>query len=224
MAAFVIEGRTVEVFPGAVPGSPVVYLNTCEQEGEAVCRQLRAGGCPDLSLVAVGGLDWSRDMAPWDCPPISAKAAPCTGGADEYLAVLLHRIMPAAEQLVPGSPAWRGIAGYSLGGLFAVYALCRTDVFARAASVSGSLWFPGIGGYLLAHPPLRRPDCIYFSLGDREDRTRNPFLRAVRQNTEQIAAFYAGQGVDTVFQLNPGSHFRDVPQRTAAGLRWMAGR
>ena len=38
MAAFVIEGRTVEVFPGAVPGSPVVYLNTCEQEGEAVCR------------------------------------------------------------------------------------------------------------------------------------------------------------------------------------------
>ena len=57
-----------------------------------------------------------------------------------------------------------------------------------------------------------------------ENKTFDALLQPVRQNTEQIAAFYAGQGVDTVFQLNPGSHFRDVPQRTAAGLRWMAGR
>lgn len=39
-----------------------------------------------------------------------------------------------------------GIAGYSLAGLFALYALYKTDVFTRVASMSGSLWFPGIMG------------------------------------------------------------------------------
>ena len=66
---------------------------------------------------------------------------------------------------MPGAPRWRGIAGYSLAGLFAVYALYRTDVFARAASVSGSLWFPGFREYVFSHTPLCRPDCVYFSLG-----------------------------------------------------------
>ena len=62
-----------------------------------------------------------------------------------------------------------------------MYALCNTDAFSRAASVSGSLWFPGFKEYVLSHPPIHRPDCVYFSLGDRESKTRNPVLQTVQE-------------------------------------------
>lgn len=160
-------------------------------------------------------------MAPWDIPPISKKDTPCTGGADSYLGLLLSKIIPEAEKQISGTPVWRGIAGYSLAGLFAVYAMYQTDAFSRIASMSGSLWFPGIKEYIFSHEEKRKPDCLYFSLGDKENKTRNPFLKCVRQNTEQIEAFYRGKEIDTVFWLNPGNHFQDAVARSADGIAWI---
>lgn len=221
MRSFTIGQKQIDVFPGAEPGSPVVYLNTYGREGAQVLRLLQESGCRDLSLVAVSGLAWNHDMAPWDIPPISANDTPCTGGAGAYLRLLLEKIMPEAEDALPGKPVWRGIAGYSLAGLFAVYAVYQTDVFSRVGSISGSLWFPGIREYIFSHTLSRKPDCMYFSLGDKESRTRNPFLKCVQENTEAIRTFYERQGINTAFQLNPGNHFKDGALRTAAGIRWI---
>ena len=123
--------------------------------------------------------------------------------------------------MTPSMPRWRGIVGYSLAGLFALYSLYQTDLFSCAASVSGSLWFPGIKEYLVSHKPKRRPDCLYFSLGEKESKTRNPILKNVRQNTEAISAFYQSQGIHTVFHLNPGNHYDHAAERTAAGICWL---
>ena len=122
------------------------------------------------------------------------------------------------------SPAGRGIAGYSLAGLFALYAIYRTDVFSRVGCTSGSLWFPGFKEYIFSHEPKRRPDCIYFSLGEKEAKTRNPVLKTVQENTEEIQAFYQSKGIDTVFQLNPGNHFVQGIERTIAGIQWLLNR
>lgn len=62
-------------------------------------------------------------MVPWDNPPIFKNAEPCTGGADDYLRLLTDKIMPTAEKEIHGSLRWQGIAGYSLTGLFALYAI-----------------------------------------------------------------------------------------------------
>ena len=59
--------------------------------------------------------------------------------------------------------------------------------------------------YIFSHKLKRQPDCMYFSLGDKERKTRNPVLRSVRQNTEEIQAFYQDKGIETVFQLSPGN-------------------
>lgn len=221
MRSFTIGQKQIDVFPGAEPGSPVVYLNTYGREGAQVLRLLQESGCRDLSLVTVSGLAWDHDMPPWDIPPISANDTPCTGGAGAYLRLLLEKIMPEAEDALPGKPVWRGIAGYSLAGLFAVYAVYQTDVFSRVGSISGSLWFPGIREYIFSHTLCRKPDCMYFSLGDKESRTRNPFLKCVQENTEAIRTFYERQGINTAFQLNPGNHFKDGALRTAAGIQWI---
>ena len=116
MTTFKVGQKTVDVFQSENPNRPVIYLNTYGREGEAVFRQLSALGDLDFTLVAISGLNWEHDMAPWDIPPISSKNTPCTGGADVYLELLLHEILPQAEKNVLGTPLWRGIAGYSLAG------------------------------------------------------------------------------------------------------------
>ena len=207
MNSFSVEQKRVDVFESAAPNKPVIYLNTYGREGAQIVQYLTDIGCQDFSLVAVSKLEWNHDMVPWDIPPIFKNGASYTSGADEYLRLLINQIIPKAESLLQGTPAWRGIAGYSLAGLFALYSIYQTDAFSRVASVS-----------------VKKPADIFFSLGDRECRTQNSLLRCVQQNTESIERYYHEQGIDTTFQLNPGNHFKDVVQRTAAGLQWLLSR
>lgn len=224
MYTFAINNKTISVYSCAELGAPVIYLNACSSEGQRVYEIAKGVSCPPFTLVAISNLDWNHDMVPWDSPPAFKNAEPCTGGADDYLRLLTEEIIPTAEKEINGVPSWRGIAGYSLAGLFALYAIYRTDLFSQVGSMSGSLWFPGMKDYIFSHKPKRWPDCMYFSLGDKESKTRSPLLRGVRQNTEEIQAFYQGKGIDTVFQLNPGNHYNHAMERTAAGICWLLSR
>ena len=224
MYAFIFGDKHIAVFPCVVPNTPMIYLNTYSDKGQQVFDVAQAAGCPPFTLVTISNLDWNRDMAPWDSPAAFKNGEPFTGGADDYLRLLVEEIIPRAEKELVGPPAWRGIAGYSLAGLFALYTIYQTDVFSRVGCMSGSLWFPGFKEYIFSHEPKRRPDCIYFSLGDREAKTRNPVLKTVQENTEEIQAFYQSKGIDTVFQLNPGNHFVQGIERTIAGIQWLLNR
>lgn len=214
-----IAGKKIAVYPCAVPGSPIVYLNSSEDEEEQVAQALGGSQCPEFTLATISGLDWNHDLTPWSMPPAFKGAPPCTGGADDYLRILTREIVPTVEADLPGVPRWRGLAGYSLAGLFALYSLYRTQAFSRIASISGSLWFEGFREYVLEHEMAQRPERLYLSLGDRECRTGNPYLRTVQERTEEIAAHCAAQGIDTCFCLNPGNHFKNAVRRTAAGIK-----
>ena len=224
MYTFSTQGKMVSIFPCLEAAVPIVYLNTFSDEGRNVYEAAQAAGCPPFTLVAISDLDWNHDMVPWDSPPAFKNAEPCTGGADDYLRLLTEEIIPTAEKEINGVPRWRGIAGYSLAGLFAMYALYQTDLFSRVGSMSGSLWFPGMKEYIFSREPKRWSDCMYFSLGDKESKTKNPILRTVQENTEEICAYYQHKGIDTVFQMNPGNHFVQSVERTAAGLCWLLNR
>lgn len=219
-----MEGRRIEVYISEVPDSPVIYLNTFAEEGDAVYQVLLERGCAAFTLAAVSGLLWHQDMSPWAIVPFTEKDTPCTGGADEYLQVLTQKIMPAVEQLVPGKVLWRGLAGYSLAGLLALYAMYQTEAFTRIASISGSLWFPGFREYVFSKEMKVIPEAVYVSLGAKESRTRNPYMRTVQVCTEEIQAFYRRKGINTVYELNPGNHFQNVIQRTASGIAWILDR
>ena len=224
MCTFSVGGKTVSVFLANEPASPVIYLNTVSNEGQQVFEAAQAASRSPFTLVSISNLDWNHDMVPWDSPPVFRNAESCTGGADDYLRHLTTEIIPTAEKELAGVPSWRGIAGYSLAGLFALYAIYQTDMFSRVGCMSGSLWFPGFKEYIFSHEPKRRPECIYFSLGDKEAKTRNPVLKTVQENTEEIQAFYRSKGIDTVFQMNPGNHFVQGIERTIAGIQWLLNR
>ena len=221
MYFFSIKGKTISIFSSLEATAPVIYLNTSSDEGQRVYESVQAAGYSPYTLVTISYLDWNRDMAPWDSPAAFKKGEPFTGGAGDYLRLLVEEIIPRAEKELVGPPAWRGIAGYSLAGLFALYAIYQTDVFSRVGCMSGSLWFPGFKEYIFSHEPKHWPDCIYFSLGDKEAKTRNPVLKTVQENTEEIQTFYQNKGIDTVFQLNPGNHFVQGIERTIAGIQWL---
>lgn len=199
--------------------APLIILNNFSGDGASVIRAMEEIGTPDCHLLVVGNLNWDHDMTPWYCPPTSENDTPCTGGADEYLELLLTRIIPQARTMLQSEPRFTGIAGYSLAGLFALYALYQCDEFDRAASMSGSLWFPDFKEYVLSHELRKRPEKLYLSLGDREAKTRNPYLKTVQDHTEQIVAHYKETGLDVTWELNQGNHFKDAALRSAKGVK-----
>lgn len=217
MLTFTAETKHVAVYPAAAT-APIVYMNAVSDSSAALWQSLQQSSCPDCSLVVISNLNWNDDMTPWPAPPIAKSASPCTGGADDYLPLLLHTIIPQAERLLPYPPSRRVIAGYSLAGLFALYALYQTDVFSCAASMSGSLWYPGFASYVSAHPMKRKPDFIYLSLGTKEKKTRNPLMQTIQMRTEEIERYYHAMGIRTVLEMNEGNHFKDVVKRITAGI------
>ena len=215
---FSISGRTVEIFSTAEGIAPLVILNTIQGEGAKIFEKCTDIGCKNFTLAAIGGLNWNRNLSPWETPEIRNNRY-SFGGADEYISQLTGEIMPEILSKLPEKPEFTAIAGYSLAGLFALYATYKTDVFSRVASVSGSLWFPGFTEFAQSHDFAKKPDCIYLSLGDAEAKTRDKNLSRVQKNTEFLAGFYKSCGIPTIFELNCGNHFTDTIGRTAKGIK-----
>lgn len=190
------------------PDAPALYTVSEGREARALFGALPG---PRPTLVCIGGVDWDRDLSPWPAQRVFRGGADFSGGADVFLHTLLTQLIPAAEEGL--SLAWRAVFGYSLAGLFSLWAMTKTNAFRRCASVSGSLWFDGFTAYLSAHPPLGQPKKVYLSLGDREDKAKNPRMQQVRIATEQAKTILQNQGVPCAFELNPGGHFQDVLAR-----------
>lgn len=200
------------------PSSPLVVLNTFENEGASVFDLVKSMTDADFSLLEVSGMDWNRDLSPWEAPAVFKNDAPFGGKADSLLQELTEKIVPAAVSELGSKPSSVFIAGYSLAGLFAIYALYKTTVFSGAASASGSFWFPGFLDFASSNDLAVEPSRLYLSLGDREAVTRNPVMSTVQSNTERLVDLYKAKDIDIFYELNPGNHFQDPAKRMAKGI------
>ena len=216
-----IDGKTIEIFKAENAQSPLVILNEFMGSNGWIYRKCKELGCPDFSLAEITGVNWDDELSPWAVPPVSKDDMPFGGKADTYLRQLLEKIIPAIKSELGGEPASVMLAGYSMAGLFALYAATKCDAFRAVASCSGSLWFPGFREHMLSCNFSALPRTIYFSLGDREAHTRNPILRTVEENTREISRCLAENGVNTVFEMNKGNHFQQCALRIAKGIRWI---
>ncbi|MBE5783489.1 MAG: alpha/beta hydrolase [Clostridiales bacterium] len=192
--------------------SPCIYL----MGGEPI----KLPAWRDLWVIQVQGADWNRDFSPWPAPKVFSKGEDFSGGGDDYLATL-GRIIPQWEGEWGIKPLWRGIAGYSLAGLFSLYAMTKTGLFSRCGCFSGSLWFPGWTEYLRKSDFIGPPECLCFSLGDQESNTRNPMLSSIAEKTEETLAYLKSKNIPCIFSWHPGGHFQHVDQRILSGLEAM---
>lgn len=216
---FNIRNKEIALYKSTDKNAPLIVFNTFEGDGEGVYQALQNMGCTFINLLVVGNIDWNHDMSPWYMPSIYSKEKSFSGGADEYLKLLIEEILPKANGLIEGESKFTGIAGYSLAGLFAVYAMYKTDVFDRVACMSGSLWFSDFIEYCKGNEYKRLPDKIYFSLGDKEANTRNPVLKTVQDKTIELSEYFKSLGAEVIFELNAGNHFTDVILRSAKGIK-----
>ncbi len=202
---------------------PLVILNSGENEGDALWELFESpsfASASSFSLAVVKDIDWNLDMSPWQQDAIFKRGESFGGGADAYLWQLEEEMLPEIEANLSCPPTETVLAGYSLAGLFAVYAAYRSDRFNSIVSASGSLWFPGFLDFAKEHVLSGSVKSVYFSLGDREAKTKNEVMASVEKNTEILMELVKNSGVSTTFQLNPGNHFQDDALRLAKGIFW----
>ena len=111
------------------------------------------------------------------------------------------------------------IGGYSLAGLFALWAAYQTDAFKGVAAASPSVWFPGFVEYMKENSI--RADSVYLSLGDKEEKTRNPVMSTVGDRIRETYGLLKECGINTILEWNQGNHFKDADIRTARAFAWV---
>lgn len=215
---------TGEASPALPDSLPVVYLHVHDGDGSEVLRLCHELGYREFVLAAIRPHCWNDDLTPWECPGLFADDAPFAGKAAEQLRLLESEIIPRVEGDAPRKPEQRVLAGYSLAGLFATWACFNSASFRCVASASGSLWYPNFAGYAAASEFARKPTSAYFSLGSKEAHTPSRLLRNVAQGTRDVVELFEARGVPTVFEQNPGNHFKEPALRMAKGIAWALGR
>lgn len=214
-----IGTRQVTIFSGKdMNSSTIVYMHMSQEDVEQLVLEL---GDVNVVMVAIDGVDWNRELTPWPAKRAFKGGNDFTGGADLYLKELTETLVPTVEERIGLTPFGRVLAGYSLAGLFALYAIYQTSIFNRIVSISGSLWYDGFLEFMMTNQPTKIPERVYFSIGDREKINRNKRFDVVEEHTIQATKQMQRLGSDTLFELNPGNHFDEAILRIARGLRWI---
>lgn len=172
---------------------------------------LIAGSCDrSFRLIAVKVDNWNTDLSPWKAPAVFGKED-FGGGAEETLDEIM-------KLCADGNKTYY-IGGYSLAGLFALWAAYRTDTFSGVAAASPSMWFPGFTEYMKMNEI--GTDTVYLSLGDREEKARDPVMAAVGDRIREAYALLKERKVNCILEWNEGNHFRDAALRTAKAFAWV---
>lgn len=210
----------IEIYNEAPLGEGAVYVLLGDEEPEKVLSGLEKVRSRAV-YIFIRGFDWNRDLSPWPGKAVFKNSPDFAGKADDFLGEITGEVIPFVKGKLKEKPRYQAIAGYSLAGLFAVYSLYKTPCFSRAVTASGSLWYGGFKDFALSFSFAGKPEKVYFSLGDREKRTKNKDMARVEESTRKIYEYYKGLGLETVFELNPGNHFQDPEGRLAKGIGWI---
>ncbi len=167
----------------------------------------------DFFLIAIKVKSWNNDLSPWQAPPVFGKEG-FGGGAEDTLTEVLKYTVDSSKTYY--------IGGYSLAGLFALWSAYRTDVFRGVAAASPSIWFPGFTDHMRDN--IINTGSVYLSLGDKEEKARNPLMATVGARIREAHDLLKEQGIDTILEWNPGNHFKDADIRTAKAFAWVMGR
>ena len=215
---FELDGHAVTLYTDDAP--QILFIQPVDAHDtellDAEIEAMRDCVLP-FALAAFEVRDWNRELSPWVAPPVFGKV-PFAGMAEETLSFVLDRLLPELRTQL-GADTKLCIGGYSLAGLFALWAATGTDAFSGIAAASPSVWFPGWMDHVKANPIQAR--AVYLSLGDREERAKNPVMATVG---DCIREQYALLQSDYIAKLewNPGNHFQDSEKRTARAFRWIA--
>ena len=131
-----------------------------------------------FTLVAFEIKDWQSELTPWTAPAVFGKI-PFGEGAVATLSFIQNILIPELKrmQLFDKDKMQCVLGGYSLAGFFALWSSYQTELFDGIAAVSPSVWYPQWIAYAETHQPST--SAVYLSLGDKEEKARNPVMASV---------------------------------------------
>lgn len=173
-----------------------------------------------FTLVAFEVKDWQSELTPWAAPAVFGKI-PFGDGAENTLSFVKDELMPELQkmQIYDSITMKCLLGGYSLAGLFALWASHQTKLFHGVVAASPSVWYPDWIKYSESQKPLASH--VYLSLGDKEEKARNPVMAQVGACIRRQHDLLTNQGINTILEWNKGNHFQHTDERTAKGFAWL---
>ncbi len=176
-----------------------------EQEGLAdEAALIKEASHTDFRFIGYVVKDWNRDLSPWKAPAVFGNEDFGDGAADTLSGIL---------KLCTHKDKKYFLGGYSLAGLFSLWAACQTDSFAGIAAASPSVWFPGFTDHMKSHDIMT--EGVYLSLGDKEEMTKNPVMRTVGDSIRECHSLLNERNIPCILEWNKGGHFKEPDIRTA---------
>ena len=193
---------------------------TGEHERQSIDSEIAAiaQSAHQFLFAAIPVENWNDELSPWEAPAVWGKES-FGGNAADTLHFLTEQVVPTLKQQFNLPKNVKIIlGGYSLAGLFALWASTQTDLFYGIAAASPSVWFPGWMEFEQRH--LMQAQHIYLSLGDKEEHTKNAVMAAVGDDIRTLHSRLIERGADCALEWNSGGHFKDADLRTAKAFRW----
>lgn len=185
---------------------PLIVINSYKKEFD----NLKINS--SFILVEVSNIDWNSDMTPW-------KYKNFSGNADRYLNILENKIMKEVLNKLNNIKISSYILiGYSLSGLFSLYAASKSKLFNKFGSVSGSIWYRNFSSYFEKYN--YKDKTFYLSLGDKEKFSKNNDLKKVEDETLKIYKFLK-ENNKVYFEFNNGGHFNNEKERIIKCIEYL---
>ncbi len=214
-----IENRLCRIY-GETHAEYLLLQMTGEHELQSMESEVAAiaQSAHHFLFAAVPVESWNDALSPWEAPAVWGKQG-FGGKAADTLRFLTKQVIPTLEQQFRLPENVKIIlGGYSLAGLFALWASTQTDLFCGVAAASPSVWFPGWMEFEQQHPIQAQR--VYLSLGDKEERTKNSAMATVGNHIRTLHSQLTARGVDCTLVWNSGGHFKDADLRTAKAFQW----
>lgn len=182
-----------------------------------ICKKICDAGYENYSVCVVIVEDWDGMLTPWS-DKVDNRVF--LGNGRKFLSELEKEVGFIKEKYERAPKVY--LVGYSLAGLFSMWALFESDIFDGCVSASGSLWYSGWLEYAKIHKLKNKAD-IYISLGKKEPNTKNQTMKQVGINTEGTYEIIKNDinAKRTFFEWNEGGHFLDAAGRIAKGMEWI---
>ena len=170
------------------PGRRVLAVLIGEEDIHRISTAL-----PEISIlqIPVSEKDWNDHLSPWPAEKVFRKGTDFSGHADSFLKDQVEPVLLEAQK----DYSQIFLCGYSLAGLFALYASARIE---------------GIDGVMSAS-------------GSPEKNSRSPILSTVEEKTIETKEILESQNRHVFYELREGGHFSDPCPRIIRGIENLEG-
>jgi len=216
-----LNGKNILRYCGNYPKYILVqFIDENDEAGlEEEVSHIMADTEKDFAFIGIRTQDWNNELSPWKAEPVFGKEG-FGGEAVKNLNFLKDSFLKLREIFGLHKEVPLILGGYSLAGLFALWAGYETEGFAGIAAASPSVWFDGWTEYIAGRK--FNADIVYLSLGDKEAKTKNKRMAEVENSIKMQYNEYSKQeGLKRILEQNEGNHFKEVPIRMAKGFGWI---